>query len=330
MPAWIHDRAEHLLAKNPAMSKSKAFAIATQQGHKLGKNPKGYGTKQGKRTAKRKFNKPRKEYVKTPNPKGLESPKMAGVRSDLLLDQVGKPKVRPRRADAPNPVHRVKLAKKWTEADFPEEHKKQLAQLRNFNATASPAAKKDLSSRMLKDIEKKGMQVPGVFGMPQQQSGQPAGMNPAGQLAQSQKVGVPKLPAPKMKTMSMKTASGDMLEYFRQHPKKLKEKREREKKAFQVSQFSGVRGPGKLDYTPSDMKYAGPPPPPDGKKTKFAAMADELAKLNGVAMTPKGKLRQTQMVGAPKTTAPPGPSISELSKPVGYGTKAPGAVKGTI
>ena len=264
MPAWIHNRAEHLLAKNPDMEKGTAFAIATQQGHKLGKNPKGYGTKQGKRTAKRKFDKPRKEYVKTPNPKGLESPKMAAVKSDYILDQVGLPKVRPRRADAPDPKHRVKL----------------------------------------------GMQVPGVFGMPQQGGQQAAGMNPAGQLAQSQKVGVPKLPAPKMQTMGMKMA-------------------------FAVSQYSGVRGPGKLDYTPSDMKYAGPPGERGTKRkscgaTKMAAMADELAKLNGVAMTPKGKLRQSQMVGAPKVTAPPGPSISELSKPVGFGTKAPGAVKGTI
>ena len=51
MPAWIHDRAEHLLAKNPSMDKSTAFAIATQQGHKLGKNPKKYGTKEGKQEA---------------------------------------------------------------------------------------------------------------------------------------------------------------------------------------------------------------------------------------------------------------------------------------
>jgi hypothetical protein len=51
MPAWIHDRAQHLLAKNPKMTKSQAFAIATQQSHKLGKSPKGYGTKEGKREA---------------------------------------------------------------------------------------------------------------------------------------------------------------------------------------------------------------------------------------------------------------------------------------
>lgn len=47
MPEWIHNRAEHLLAKNPSMSKSQAFAIATQQSHALGKTPKSYGTKAG-------------------------------------------------------------------------------------------------------------------------------------------------------------------------------------------------------------------------------------------------------------------------------------------
>jgi hypothetical protein len=77
MPAWIHDRAEHILAKNPSMSKSTAFAIATQQSHKLGKSPKGYGTAQGKREAKAKYDKPKKEYVKGSNPGGLESSKMA-------------------------------------------------------------------------------------------------------------------------------------------------------------------------------------------------------------------------------------------------------------
>jgi hypothetical protein len=37
MPAWIHNRAEHILAKNPSMPKGEAFAIATQQSHAVGK-----------------------------------------------------------------------------------------------------------------------------------------------------------------------------------------------------------------------------------------------------------------------------------------------------
>jgi len=79
MPEWIHNRAEHLLAKNPSMNKSTAFAIATQQGHKMGKSPKGYGTKKGKKVARAKYDKPRKEYVRGANPGKLNSPKLAEV-----------------------------------------------------------------------------------------------------------------------------------------------------------------------------------------------------------------------------------------------------------
>jgi len=79
MPAWIHERAKHILAKNPEMDKSQAFAIATQQGHRLGKSPKGYGTPEGRKKAKAKYEQPRKAYLKTPNPGGLESPKLAAL-----------------------------------------------------------------------------------------------------------------------------------------------------------------------------------------------------------------------------------------------------------
>jgi hypothetical protein len=76
MPQWIHNRAEHLLAKNPSMDKGQAFAIATQQSHALGKSPKGYGTPEGRSTAKGKYPTP-KDDKKTANPGGLDSPKLA-------------------------------------------------------------------------------------------------------------------------------------------------------------------------------------------------------------------------------------------------------------
>lgn len=76
MPKWIHDRAEHLLAKNPSMPKSQAFAIATQQAHAVGKSPKGYGTSEGRSEAKKKYDTP-KDDKKTANPGKLESTKMA-------------------------------------------------------------------------------------------------------------------------------------------------------------------------------------------------------------------------------------------------------------
>jgi len=76
MPAFIHNRAEHILAKNPSMRKSTAFALATQQSHALGKSPKGYGTAEGRAEAKEKYDEPKKDYVQTANPGHLDSPKM--------------------------------------------------------------------------------------------------------------------------------------------------------------------------------------------------------------------------------------------------------------
>lgn len=75
MPAWIHGRAEHILAKNPSMPKGEAFAIATQQAHAVGKSPKSYGTLEGRETAKAKYDTP-KDDKKTANPGGLKSPKL--------------------------------------------------------------------------------------------------------------------------------------------------------------------------------------------------------------------------------------------------------------
>lgn len=78
MPEWIHQRAEHLLAKNPDMKKSTAFAVATQQSHALGKTPKGYGTSKGRQEAKAKYDTP-KDDVKAANPGDLKTPKLGGV-----------------------------------------------------------------------------------------------------------------------------------------------------------------------------------------------------------------------------------------------------------
>lgn len=58
MPKFIHDRAQHIMDKNPSMSESEAWAVATQQSHALGKSPKGYGTDEGKRVAKKKYSTP--------------------------------------------------------------------------------------------------------------------------------------------------------------------------------------------------------------------------------------------------------------------------------
>jgi len=51
------------------MQESTAWAVATQQAHASGKSPKGYGTSEGRNEAKQKFDKPKKDYVQTANPK---------------------------------------------------------------------------------------------------------------------------------------------------------------------------------------------------------------------------------------------------------------------
>lgn len=68
MPKFIHDRAEHIMKKNPKMSESEAWAIATQQSHALGKSPEGYGTEEGKQKAKDKYSSP-KDDEKMADPK---------------------------------------------------------------------------------------------------------------------------------------------------------------------------------------------------------------------------------------------------------------------
>jgi len=70
MPEWIHNREQHIRAKNPSMPESEAWAIATQQAHAVGKSPKGYGTAQGKRTAKAKYDTP-SDDKKTADPGGV-------------------------------------------------------------------------------------------------------------------------------------------------------------------------------------------------------------------------------------------------------------------
>lgn len=239
MPQWIHDRAKHLLAKNPSMNKGQAFAIATQQSHKLGKSPKGYGTSEGKKDAKAKYDKPKKEYKKTPNPGDLDSPKLGSVLAGLvkegvagdsysLLDQVGKSKTKPREAEAPNPTYRVKKASFATS---------------QYSGTLGPGKFNFYASH------------------------------------------VPPFRSPQLRTAS---ASEEELAMAQKEMKKQDK-----------------------SWTPL---------------SKMGAMLDELSKLNAV-QSPEAQITQSQKIGAPKTTAPPGPSIQQISKPIGYGRPQPGTTK---
>jgi hypothetical protein len=69
----------------PERGKQVAYAIATQQAHKLGKTPKkkgGYGTSSGRRAAKAKYDQPKKVYQKTASSAGqdLRMPVLGGTK----------------------------------------------------------------------------------------------------------------------------------------------------------------------------------------------------------------------------------------------------------
>ena len=53
-------------------------------------------------------------------------------------------------------------------------------------------------------------------------------------------------------------------------------------------------------------------------------------KLAAIPLTPKGRLANTSKEGKPKQTGFSGPSVAEVSKPVGFSSPMPGAEKNRI
>ncbi len=83
MPAWIHNRADHIRAKNPGMPKSESFAIATQQAYAAGKAPSSYGTAKGHSEAHQKYDAGKSHYEKAADPKSKS--KSAGLPLNMIL-----------------------------------------------------------------------------------------------------------------------------------------------------------------------------------------------------------------------------------------------------
>jgi hypothetical protein len=77
---WVYERAKHIRVKSPDMPESEAFAIATQQAHKLGKSNKTARTRIGVEEAKAKYNAPKSTYQL----------KAAGVMMGSFLDELSK------------------------------------------------------------------------------------------------------------------------------------------------------------------------------------------------------------------------------------------------
>ena len=62
--AWVKQRAHRIMAEGDA-PKHIAYALAVEQGHKLGKTPKDFRTEKGVREAKEKYDEPKSTYQKT-------------------------------------------------------------------------------------------------------------------------------------------------------------------------------------------------------------------------------------------------------------------------
>jgi hypothetical protein len=258
MPEWMHNRAEHILAKNPSMPKSEAFAIATQQMHAGGHGPKGYGTTEGRRTAKAKFNTPKDDQQRS-NPGGLESPKMkhasVGRALVLLMNKIGFAQGFQNSAFAGQPAQNGPGMK---------------AQSQQPPFVAPPLAVKAAGVGVGSGMTASQYSGPLSFGPFKQTSGIPPFQRPP-------------LTAPaEEKTAEQRCPHGHV-----------------------ISKTAGCRTCG------------------------YAKTAAPMASATG-AMGPKASLTATQRMGQPKTTGFAGPSISDVSKPKGFGKPLSGALKNQL
>jgi hypothetical protein len=306
MPSWIHERAKHISAKNPSMSESQAWAIATQQSHALGKTPKGYGTAEGRREAKEKYTTP-KDDKKTANPGNLTSARMdknAGLGNTIMGFLKGAPA-----AAAPSSGSLIASGVK-----------KQMAAGRNFGGAAvDPFIK-------LRQQAASGAKVASPFSSFFDELIQIK----LAQFAKSQFSGPiegPKV-APPTSHLPPMTKPEILV-----------------KRAFQTSQFSGPLSMGSFKMTSHQPPFqaAGPQvkvvPAAALKvdpastspivKRAYAGMGTNIPNVS----SPKAVLSQTKRVGGAGSTPAPGPSIASQVRPINVGKGSPtgpslpGAVK---
>ena len=127
MPKWIHDRALSLKKDmektyGPEKAEQVAFAVATQQAHRLGKSPKTFkskvtgkketfGTPEGKAVAKAKFDKPKSEYKKT------ASQAMDTILATNESTKNSENQLNPQKSPLPNLVNSAELTDKAVKGD---------------------------------------------------------------------------------------------------------------------------------------------------------------------------------------------------------------------
>lgn len=102
-----------------------------------------------------------------------------------------------------------------------------------------------------------------------------------------------------------------------------------------TSQYSGPLSLGSFKMVSGAPAYSEPALEQKKASAFFAELNVLMKSAGGMntatdAMHAAGRLHTTQSVGAPKTTAPAGPSIADIAKPKGFGTPLAGAKKTTL
>jgi hypothetical protein len=342
MPQWIHDRVAHLRAKNPSMPESEAWGIATQQSHALGKSPKGYGTSQGRQTAKAKYSTP-KDDEKRSNPGGLESPKIKhaslGEVLVTVLTKVGfaasayggqpaqnGPGMRghsqiPPFVAPPLAVKQAALIPSGVR-NFAKAVKGEGAKFRDAAARHLESASAIESALKSKPDLGRAVSLPPISGgwtRPTKSLETDARRHArAGHLAGVLAGVADKETLKARATLGAGTAVAGGAGVAAYKGRK-KEAGVGVGAGMSASQYSGPLSMGPFKQTSQIPPFTAPPL----EQAKTAAPATG-------AMGVAGKLRAAQRVGGPKVTGFAGPSISDIAKPKGFGTPLSGTLKNQL
>lgn len=343
MPQWIHSRAEHLLARNPSMPKGEAFAIATQQSHAGGHTPKGYGTAQGKREAKAKFDTPKND-VQTANPGDLKTPKLKEAAwKDLLpggLADDKKPEdFNPKELAAGAKVEREHTSDPHLQKEIAMDH------MTEFHKGYYPSLEKmegELKKKQASAFSDELSKIALIGDQP------PSLTDQLGKPKERPHSAMPPTPHFRVKQGEAKASlihrvRGDATTDLSPNDLPLDDASESDtardlrKTAFAVSQFSGTLGGGNFFHPPllpgvplPNIYGRDPQLKESGDKAPDILSRNREKNAAANALTPAGRFAQSQEVGKPKTTGFSGPSISDISKPVGFGQTLPGTRKNRI
>jgi len=347
MPEWVHNRAEHILAKNPSMPKGMAFAIATQQAHATGHTPKSFGTAEGKATAKAKFDTPKNDEQRA-NPGGLDSPKLASALV-LIVKQAGLMDVA---RQAPTAMKALPgAAKNLMTGATP--HLEHLNEIGGLGVLAVPSIDKMQAlarARIAGDRSEHAVEKRQLMG----EGGHAAlevgglGMLAGPALARIKHAFANSAYAGNVAQNGPGMKSHSQLPAFTRPPLAVKAAGVGVGAGMSTSQYSGPLSYGAFKMTSGIPPFRrtsatrhdeslDAPGYMTGQNKESAARA--LVRLFGKeasstaatgAMSPAASLNATQRVAGPKTTGFSGPSIADVAKPKGFGTPMPGAQKNQI